>query len=33
MEYQWDSDKAQSNLEEHGIDFADSIGVLKTSGH
>lgn len=29
MEYQWDSDKAQSNLEKHGIDFADSVGVFE----
>ena len=29
MEYQWDADKAQSNLEKHGIDFADSVGVFE----
>jgi len=29
VEYQWDADKAQPNLEKHGIDFADSVGVFE----
>jgi uncharacterized DUF497 family protein len=29
MEYEWDSDKAQSNREKHGIRFADAIVVLE----
>ena len=29
MKYQWNRDKAQSNLEKHGIDFADSVGAFE----
>jgi len=29
MSYQWDPRKATSNLEKHGIDFADSVGVFE----
>jgi len=29
MGYQWDPDKAQANLEEHHIDFADAVGVFE----
>ncbi len=28
MSYQWDPDKAFSNLQKHGVDFADAIEVL-----
>jgi uncharacterized protein len=27
--YEWDLAKAESNLKEHGIDFADAIGVFE----
>lgn len=27
--YEWDSAKAKSNQEEHGVDFADAEGVLE----
>ncbi len=29
MSYQWDPRKAVSNLEKHGVDFADAIGVFE----
>ncbi len=29
MEYQWDPEKAASNLEKHGVDFADAVGVFE----
>ena len=29
MGYQWDSNKARSNLRKHGIDFADAVGVFE----
>lgn len=29
MEYEWDERKARSNLEKHGVDFADAVGVLE----
>ena len=29
MNYQWDPDKAQSNLEKHNVDFADAVGVFE----
>jgi len=29
MDYQWDPDKAASNLGKHGIDFADAVGVFQ----
>ncbi len=28
MTYQWDSDKAATNLRKHGIDFADAVSVF-----
>jgi uncharacterized protein len=28
MEYEWDSRKAESNRQKHGIDFADSVSVF-----
>ncbi len=29
MNYVWDLEKAASNLEKHGIHFADTVGVLE----
>ena len=29
METQWDPEKAASNLEKHGVDFADAVGVFE----
>jgi uncharacterized protein len=29
VRYQWDPQKAASNLEKHGVDFADAVGVLE----
>lgn len=29
MSYQWDPRKAASNLEKHGMDFADAVGVFE----
>jgi len=29
MDYQWDANKARSNLQKHGIDFADAVGVFE----
>ncbi len=29
MSFQWDADKAWANLEKHGVDFADAVGVLE----
>jgi uncharacterized DUF497 family protein len=29
MSYQWDPKKAASNLEKHGIDLADAVGVFE----
>jgi hypothetical protein len=29
MEYQWDDNKAETNLRKHGIDFADAISALE----
>ena len=29
MSYQWDSRKAGSNREKHGVDFADAVGVFE----
>lgn len=29
MDYHWDDDKAQSNIEKHGIDFADAVTALE----
>jgi uncharacterized protein len=28
MAYQWDNDKAVTNLGKHGIDFADAVSVF-----
>jgi uncharacterized protein len=28
MDYQWNPDKAQSNLKKHGIQLADSVAVF-----
>jgi uncharacterized protein len=28
MTYQWDKNKAASNLNKHGIDFADAVSVF-----
>jgi uncharacterized protein len=28
MVYQWDNDKAATNLSKHGIDFADAVSVF-----
>ena len=29
MDYRWDPQKAVSNLQKHGIDFADAVGVFE----
>lgn len=29
MNYQWDPNKAQSNLNKHNVDFADVVGVFE----
>lgn len=29
MAYQWDAKKAETNRKNHGVDFADAIGVFK----
>ncbi len=29
MDYQWDPEKAVSNLAKHGVDFADAVGVFE----
>ena len=29
MDYEWDTDKAQTNVQKHGIDFADAVVVLE----
>ena len=28
MRYQWDKNKAQTNLRKHGIDFADAVSIF-----
>jgi uncharacterized protein len=28
MEYEWDTNKAESNYQKHGIDFADAVSVF-----
>jgi uncharacterized protein len=28
MAYQWDKNKAATNLDKHGIDFADAVAVF-----
>jgi hypothetical protein len=29
MDYQWDRNKARTNLQAHGIDFADAVTALE----
>jgi uncharacterized DUF497 family protein len=29
VDYQWDPEKAASNLGKHGVDFADAVGVFE----
>lgn len=29
MSYRWNPKKAASNLEKHGVDFADAVGVFE----
>jgi uncharacterized protein len=29
VQYEWDNDKAATNLRKHGIDFADAIAALE----
>jgi uncharacterized DUF497 family protein len=29
VSFQWDQGKAQANLEKHGVDFADAVGVFE----
>jgi uncharacterized DUF497 family protein len=29
MTYQWDPNKAKSNLKKHGVSFADAVGVFE----
>jgi len=29
MSYEWDPDKARSNLKKHGVRFADAVSVLE----
>lgn len=29
MAYEWDSQKAASNLRKHGVDFADAVSALE----
>jgi uncharacterized DUF497 family protein len=28
MDFQWDENKAGSNFDKHGIDFADAVGAF-----
>jgi len=28
VDFEWDSDKADANLEKHGVDFADAVAVF-----
>jgi uncharacterized DUF497 family protein len=30
MEFEWDSAKAESNLEKHGVSFAEAMTVSET---
>lgn len=32
MAYQWDAAKARRNLQKHGVDFADAVGVFEDEG-
>lgn len=29
MHYQWDANKARSNIRKHGVEFADTVGVFE----
>lgn len=29
MDYEWDPNKARTNLQKHGVDFADAVTVLE----
>lgn len=29
LEFEWDDAKAEANLEKHGIDFEDAIGIFE----
>ena len=29
MDYQWNPEKAASNLRKHGVDFADAVGIFE----
>ena len=29
VEYEWDPDKAQTNLRRHGVDFADAVFAIE----
>ena len=29
MDYQWDNNKAETNLASHGVDFADAVAVFE----
>lgn len=29
MGFQWDPKKAAANVQKHGVDFADAIGIFK----
>ena len=29
MSYEWDPNKARSNLKKHGVSFADAVGVFE----
>jgi uncharacterized protein len=29
MDYEWDETKAKANIQKHGIDFADAVGVFE----
>jgi len=28
VDFEWDEDKAASNIRKHGVDFADAVGVF-----
>jgi len=32
VEFEWDQDKAETNLRKHRIDFADAIDIFKDMG-
>jgi len=31
MKYEWDENKRGLNIDKHGVDFADAVGVLEDS--